>query len=271
MGTLPTHPELLDWLAVEFRESGWNVKHIFKIMLMSATYRQAAIATPEKLFKDRHNHLFSRGPRFRMDAEMVRDHALASSGLLSTKMYGPGVKPYQPGGIWDVVGLPGGNTRRYVQDKGENLYRRTVYTFIKRMAPPPNLEVFNATSREVCTVRRERTNTPLQALVTLNDPQFVEAARVLAQRALAAGTDDEQLLDFIARRVIGRKLNAKEKRFVVADKDVYLKFYKSKPDAAKKLVSVGESKTPEDLDVARLAAWTIICNQVMNLDEALNK
>ena len=271
MGTLPTHPQLLDWLAVEFRESGWDVKHIFKLILMSATYRQAAIATPEKLLKDRHNLLFSRGPRFRMDAEMVRDHALASSGLLSRKMYGPGVKPYQPEGIWDVVGLPGGNTRKYVQDKGDNLYRRTLYTFIKRMAPPPNLEIFNATSREVCTVRRERTNTPLQALVTLNDPQFVEAARVLAQNALSSAKTENEILDFIAQQVLGRPLNEKEKGVMRSDRKQYLAYYQSKPDAAKKLIAVGESKAPEKLDASTLAAWTIICNQVMNLDEALNK
>ncbi len=194
MGAAPSHPDLLDWLAVEFRESGWDVKRFFKLMLMSATYRQAAAVTPEKLEQDRDNVLLSRGPRFRMDAEMLRDYALAASGLLSSKMYGPGVKPYQPENIWDIVGLPSGNTRNYVQDTGENLYRRTLYNFWKRMAPPPSLDAFNAPSREVCTVRRERTNTPLQALVTLNDPQFVEAARRLAENALrASGGDDEKV------------------------------------------------------------------------------
>jgi hypothetical protein len=162
MGALPSHPELLDWLAVEFRDSGWDVKKLFKLMLTSATYRQSAATTPVKLEKDRDNMYLSRGPRYRMDAEMIRDNALAVSGLLSSKMYGPSVKPYQPEDIWEIVGLPGGNTRKYEQSQGEDLYRRTVYSFWKRMAPPPNLEPFNAPSREVCSVRRERTNTPLQ-------------------------------------------------------------------------------------------------------------
>ena len=272
MGASPTHPELLDWLAVEFRENGWDVQQLFKLMLMSATYRQAAVSTADKLEKDRHNLLLSRGPRFRMDAEMVRDHVLAVSGLLSRKMYGPGVKPYQPEGIWDIVGLPGGNTRNYVQDKGENLYRRTLYSFWKRMAPPPNLEAFNATSREVCTVRRERTNTPLQALVSLNDPQFVEAARRLAETALAAhGDNDQRVLDEIVRRVVSRNALDREREIFLADKAEYLTYYQSKPADAKALLGVGESKANDQLDAAQLAAWTIVCNQVMNLDEALNK
>jgi len=271
-GAVPSHPELLDWLAVEFRESGWDVKHVFKLMLMSATYRQAALTTPVKLDKDRDNTLLSRGPRFRMDAEMVRDYALSASGLLSAKMYGPGTRPYQPGGIWDIVGLPGGDTRNYVQDKGENLYRRTIYHFWKRMAPPPNLEAFNAPSREVCTVRRERTNTPLQALVTLNDPQFVEAARHFAQSALtASGGDAEKTLDFIAHRALGRPLSAREKEIINGSKKNLADYYRSKTEDAKALVAVGESPVDNSLDVVELAAWTMICNQILNLDEVLSK
>ena len=272
MGAAPSHPELLDWLAIEFRENGWNVQQLFKLMLMSATYRQSAVVTAEKIEQDRHNRLLSRGPRFRMDAEMVRDHALAASGLLAATMYGPGVKPYQPGGIWDIVGLPGGNTRNYVQDKGENLYRRTLYTFWKRMAPPPNLEAFNATSREVCTVRRERTNTPLQALVTLNDPQFVEAARHLAQQALGkhAG-NDSAILDFIMRRVVSRPAGERERTLLQADKAAYLAYYQAHTDDAQSLVNVGESAVNQQREPAQLAAWTMVCNQVMNFDEALNK
>jgi hypothetical protein len=272
MGAPPSHPELLDWLAVEFRESGWDVKALFKLMLMSATYRQAAVVTPEKLAIDRDNMLLSRGPRFRMDAEMVRDNALAVSGLLSSKMYGPGTRPYQPEGIWDIVGLPGGNTRNYVQDKGENLYRRTIYTFWKRMAPPPSLEAFNASSREVCTVRRERTNTPLQALVTLNDPQYVEAARHLAQQGLmASGGDDAKAIDFIAQRVLSRSMTNRELAIVRSSKQDLLAYYESNPEDAKALITVGESKADKNLDVSELAAWTMVCNQIMNLDEVLNK
>jgi hypothetical protein len=271
MGTVPSHPELLDWLATEFRESGWDVKNFFKLMLMSATYRQAAITTPQKLEKDRSNSLLSRGPRFRMDAEMVRDVALSTSGLLSAKMYGPGVRPYQPEKIWDMVGLPGGDTRDYVQDNGENLYRRALYTFWKRMAPPPNLEAFNAPSREVCTVRRERTNTPLQALVTLNDPQFVEAARRLAERSLKAGGGDEKVIDEIVERVLSRPLSPQERSIILDGKRELLTYYQSNLQDAQAVIGVGESRPDEKLDVSELAAWTMVCNQVMNLDEALTK
>ena len=272
MGATPSHPQLLDWLAVEFRESGWDVKHLFKLMLTSATYRQAATLTEEKIVKDRDNVLLSRGPRFRMDAEMVRDYALAASGLLSKKMYGPGTRPYQPIGIWDVVGLPGGDTRNYVQDQGENLYRRTVYHFWKRMAPPPNLEAFNAPSREYCTVQRERTNTPLQALITLNDPQFVEAARILAQLALTkTNNNDQEMIDFIVRRVLSRTLTDQEREIVESSYQHLLQFYQSHPDDAKSLIAVGESKSDESLDAVTLATWTMVCNQILNLDEVLNK
>ncbi|MEE2990649.1 MAG: DUF1553 domain-containing protein [Planctomycetota bacterium] len=272
MGSLPSHPMLLDWLAIEFRESGWDVKAFFKMMLMSATYRQSAVTSSEKLEKDRDNLLLSRGPRFRMDAEMVRDYALAASGILSRTMYGPGTKPYQPEGIWDVVGLPSGNTRKYVQDTGDNLYRRTLYNFWKRMAPPPSLDAFNAPSREFCTVRRERTNTPLQALVTLNDPQYVEAARFLAENALQQGGDDDSVaLDYIARRVLCRPLRDQEQAIVLASKKKLLDYYQSSLEDARALIAVGASKASEKLDVTELAAWTMVCNQLMNLDEVLNK
>ncbi len=267
MGAAPSHPELLDWLAVEFRESGWDMKKFFKLMLTSAAYRQSAATTPEKLDKDRDNSLLSRGPRFRMDAEMLRDYALAASGLLTAKMGGPSVKPYQPEGIWDVVGLPGGDTRNYVQDKGENLYRRTLYTFWKRMAPPPSMEVFNAPSREVCAVRRERTNTPLQALVTMNDPQFVEAARKLAEKALAT----KEPLTFIAERILCRPLTEKERPLVEASlKDLRAHYSKNAADA-EALLKVGESPVDAKLPKPELAAWTMLTNQIFNLDEVLNK
>lgn len=272
MGIAPSHAELLDWLAVDFRDSGWNVKHFFKQLLMSATYRQAAVATPEKLERDPSNILFSRGPRFRMDGEMVRDYALASSGLLSRKMYGPGVRPYQPSNIWEIVGLPGGDTRNYVQDTGEGLYRRALYTFWKRMAPPPSLEAFNAPSREVCTVRRERTNTPLHALVTLNDPQFVEAARKLAEHAMQVGDGQgPKIIDEIARRVLARLLSARERSIVLHSYTDLLDHYRAQPDDASALLAVGEASCDHSLPPAELAAWTMVCNQIMNLDEALCK
>ena len=242
------------------------------MIVTSSTYRQAATVTPEKRDKDADNRLLSRGPRYRMDAEMVRDYALAVSGLLSPKMGGPGTKPYQPEGIWDVVGLPNGDTRNYVQDTGENLYRRTVYNFWKRMAPSPNMETFNAPAREVSCVRRERTNTPLQALVTMNDPQFVEAARVLAQKAIECGcNDDSKALTFIARHVLCRPLTDKEMGILQASIGDLRKHYTAHAGDADQLLAIGQSPVNAKLSKSELAAWTMACNQVLNLDEVLNK
>ena len=272
MGMPPTHPELLDWLAVEFRDSGWDLKELIKLFVTSRTYRQAAVTTPEKLIKDEDNRFLSRGPRFRMDAEMVRDYALAASGLLSSSTGGPGVRPYQPSDIWNVVGLPGGNTRNYKQDTGEKLYRRTLYSFWKRMAHPPNMEAFNAPSREVCTVRRERTNTPLQALVTMNDPQFVEAARTLAQGALQrAEGADSVALEYVAARALCRPLKPQEIAILKASLADHLTYYKANLADANALLKVGESKADSTLDPRQLAAWTMLCNQILNLDEVLTK
>jgi hypothetical protein len=271
-GELPSHPELLDWLAVEFREKGWDVKQFFKLLVTSATYRQAATVTADKREKDPSNKLLSRGPRFRMDAEMVRDYALAASGLLVRKIGGPSVKPYQPEGVWEAVAMIGSNTRDYKRDAGDRLYRRSLYTFWKRAAPPASLDIFNAPNRETCTVRRERTNTPLQALVTLNDPQYVEAARVLAQTALKEGGDkDEQRIDFVARRLLARSFKPEESAVVQASLTDLLAEFKAKPNEARKLIAVGETKADPALDAGTLAAWTMLANELMNLDEVLNK
>lgn len=276
-GELPSHPELLDWLAVEFRSPqdgspGWDIKRFFKLIVMSNTYRQAAIVTPEKLAKDADNRLLSRGPRYRMDGEMVRDYALAASGILVPKIGGPSVKPYQPDGVWEAVAIIGSNTRDYKRDSGEALYRRSMYTFWKRSAPPASMEIFNAPNRETCTVRRERTDTPLQALVTLNDVQFVEAARFLAQRALkeVEGKDDDQL-DFVAKRLLARPLRADELPIVKQSLADLLTHYQGHIDEAKQLIAVGESKADATIDPARLAAWTMLANELLNLDEVLNK
>jgi len=263
---------LLDWLAVELRESGWDVKKVFKLLVTSAAYRQSAMVTAEKRDKDPFNRLLSRGPRFRMDGEMIRDYALAASGLLVRKIGGPSVKPYQPEGVWEAVAMIGSNTRDYRRDTGENLYRRSMYTFWKRSAPPASMEIFNAPSRETCAVSRERTNTPLQALVTLNDVQFVEAARHLSQLALKEGGDKiESRADFIARRLLARPLRAEELKVVSGVHDELLAFYKAHADDARKLIAVGESKADPALDVATLAVWTMVVNQLFNLDEVLNK
>jgi hypothetical protein len=270
-GELPSNGELLDWLAIEFRESGWDVKRFFKLMVTSAAYRQSAAVTREKLEKDPENRLLSRGPRFRMDAEMVRDYALAASGLLSGKIGGPSVKPYQPPGVWEAVAMIGSNTRDYKQDSGESLYRRSMYTFWKRAAPPASMDVFNAPTREVCTMVRERTNTPLQALVTLNDPQFVEAARHLAQRAIESNESEDRRLDFLAERLLARPLRPEELAIVRGSLAKFEQHYTANADDAAKLVAVGESKSDAKVPAPQLAAWTMMANELMNLDEVLNK
>lgn len=271
-GELPTHPELLDWLAIEFRDKGWDVKKLFKLMVTSATYRQAAVVTPDKKLKDPSNKLLSRGPRFRMDAEMVRDYALAASGLLVKKIGGPSVKPYQPNGVWEAVAMIGSDTRDYKRDMGEALYRRSMYTFWKRSAPPASMEIFNAPNRETCTVRRERTNTPLQALVTLNDIQLVEAARNLAQRTLKeGGTTPTARIDFLAKKLLARPLQPQEQTIIVKSLSGLESFYKSHPKEAGELITEGESKPDMTLPADSLAAWTMLTNQMLNLDEVLNK
>ncbi|MFM7321927.1 MAG: DUF1553 domain-containing protein [Armatimonadota bacterium] len=269
-GELPSHPELLDWLALEFRRD-WDIKRVFKLILTSATYRQAAVTTPEKRRLDPDNTWLSRGPRFRMDAELIRDYALAASGLLVRTLGGPSVKPYQPDGVWEAVAMIGSNTRDYKRDSGENLYRRSMYTFWKRSAPPASMEIFNAPSREVCTVRRERTNTPLQALVTLNDVQFVEAARVLATKALRERVDDHARVDWLARRLIARPLDAKEHVVAGMSLGELQSWYDKHPKEASELVRFGETPVDGGIRPARLAAWTMFVNQMLNLDEVLNK
>ncbi|OWK36148.1 hypothetical protein FRUB_08711 [Fimbriiglobus ruber] len=271
-GDQPTHPELLDWLAVEFREGGWDVKKFFKLIVTSNAYKQSAQVTPEKLEKDPHNRYLSRGARFRMDAEMIRDYALAASGILVEKLGGPSVRPYQPEGVWEAVAMIGSNTRDYRRDTGENLYRRSMYTFWKRAAPPASMEIFNAPNRETCAVRRDRTNTPLQALVTLNDVQFVEAARHLAQLGLTTGGSTfEGRLNVLSKRLLARSLRPEEQAIVKQIHDDLLAHYKAKPAEAQKLVTVGESKPDPKLDVADLAAWTMVANELLNLDEVLCK
>jgi hypothetical protein len=271
-GEPPSHPELLDWLAIEFRDSGWDVKKLFRLMVTSAAYRQSTAATEEKLQKDPDNRLLARGPRYRMDAEMVRDYALAASGLLRPEIGGPSVKPYQPDRIWETVAMDQSNTRFYHRDKGDALYRRSMYTFWKRSAPPPSMDIFNAPTREQCTVRRERTNTPLQALVTMNDPQFVEAARVLAQKALENGgkkLDTE--VDYLSLRLVARPFDAQERKIVAQSYKDYLAYYESQPGDAEKLLHVGDAPADERIPKPRLAAMTMVANELMNLDEVLVK
>ncbi len=270
-GDPPSHLELLDWLAIDFRTHGWDMKRFYKQMLMSATYRQNALATPEKLAKDPENRLLSRGPRFRMDAEMVRDYALATSGLLSHKIGGASVNPYQPEGVWEAVAMIGSNTRFYHQDHGAKLYRRSLYTFIKRSAPPASMDIFNAPTREACTVRRERTNTPLQALVTMNDVQFFEAARNLAEKAYLAAPAIEGRLDYLSEHTLMRPLTTQERSIALKAYRDYSRYYDSHPDDAKKLLQVGEKPEDRGSDPVVSAALTMLTHQFFNLDEVLVK
>ena len=271
-GEPPSHPELLDWLAVEFRESGWDVKALLRTMLSSSAYRQAAVADPAKLEKDPENRLLSRGPRFRMDAETLRDYALAASGILVEKVGGPSVKPYQPDGVWESVAMLGSNTRFYKQDDGDKLYRRSLYTFWKRAAPPASMQIFNAPTREHATVARERTNTPLQALVTMNDTQFMEAARFLAQKAMRKETTGfAGRLDYMTIRLLSRELDENEQRVAKESFEQFRQHYEADEDDADKLLATGQWPLDEELPRPELAAWTMVANQLMNLDEALNK
>ena len=263
---------MLDWLAVEFRESGWDVKRLIALIVTSAAYRQSAAISEEKLRTDPKNILLARGPRFRLDGEVVRDSALAASGLLVAKLGGPPVKPYQPAGVWEGTSMVSSNTRYYKQDAGESLYRRSLYTLWKRSAPPASMDIFDGPTREVCVVRRERTNTPMQALVTMNDPQFVEAARVLAQRAMsAAGGDVDAAIDFMTVRVLARTFNAAERTIVRNAHEDFAAYYRANAPAAAQLLAVGESSADRSLPPEELAALTMVANQIFSLDEALNK
>ena len=268
----PSHPELLDWLAVEFRESGWDVKKLMTLIVTSAAYRQSAVISPDKLRRDPANVLLARGPRFRLDGEVVRDAALAASGLLVAKLGGPPVRPYQPAGVWEVTSMVSSNTRNYYQDTGESLYRRSLYTLWKRQAPPASMDIFDGPTREVCVVRRERTNTPMQALVTMNDPQFVEAARVLAENALrAASADLNGAIDFMTLRILSRTFAPPERAVVTRAYQDFAAHYRADAAAAAKLLDVGESDVDRTLPPAELAAMTMVANQLFSLDEALNK
>jgi len=271
MGAKPSHPKLLEWLAGEFVASGWDYRHMIKLMVTSATYRQSERVTPEKLEKDPQNRLLSRGPRVRLDGEQLRDMALASSGLLVDKVGGPSVKPYQPEGIWSAVAMKESNTKNYQQDNGESLYRRSLYTFWKRTAAPPSMELFNAPSREVFCVRRDRTNTPLQALVLLNDPQFIEASRVLASHAIESNESFDARLDFITGRLLDRSMQPKERQVVKSTLDTMLATYKAKPEEAKKILMAGASKPSGTLDAPELAAWTLVASEILNLDETITR
>jgi hypothetical protein len=271
-GNSPTHPELLDWLAVDFRECGWDVKRMMKTLVMSATYRQSSKVTPELFARDPQNTLLARGPRFRLDAEIIRDQSLFVSGLLVEKIGGKSVKPYQPPGLWEAVSYPTANTAKFVQDKGNALYRRSMYTFWKRTSPPPTLTLLDAPSRESCTPRRSRTDTPTQALALMNDVQFVEAARHFAARVMKdGGKTPQERTDYMFRLATCRQPREKELAVLMKTYEKHLADFKADTEAAKKLLSVGDSPRDESLDAAEQAAWTMVGNLILNLDEVLTK
>lgn len=269
-GAFPSHPELLDWLAADFRETGWDIKRLIKGMMMSATYQQTSSCSTEIYAADPSNRLLARGSRFRLSGESIRDSALMISGLLIDEFGGPGVKPYQPGGLWAEVGL-GGNPK-FVQDHGDKLYRRSLYTYWKRSAPPPSMQIFDAPTREKCTVQRSRTNTPLQALVTLNDVQFVEAARNFAERMITqpANSDSERLRQAF-RWTTSRWPTEQETEVLSQILNDARETYTKQTDEAEKLLGVGESKSNGEIPAAERAAWTLVASTLFNLDETLTR
>ncbi len=270
-GAWPTHPELLDWLAVEFIESGWDIKHMVRLIVTSSTYRQSSEVGPQLRQRDPSNALLARQSRYRFDAEVIRDNALSAAGLLSLKMNGRSAKPYQPAGYWAHLNFP---TRVYEQDTGEDLYRRGVYTYWCRTFLHPSLMAFDAPSREECTVERPRSNTPLQALVLLNDPIFVEAARVFATRIVAeGGASVEQRLQFAYRTALGRDPRPEEQQVLIDLHEQHLADYQQNETTARDLLAVGQSPLiiPDGSNVAELAAWTSLARAILNLHETITR
>jgi hypothetical protein len=269
MGDRPVNQPLLDWLAVDFRDNGWDTKKMIRLMVTSAAYKQSPVITAEKKEKDPDNMLASRGPRFRMEGEVIRDQALAVSGLLNPKIGGPSVKPYQPPGLWEAVTMPGGDTFSYTQDTGDQIYRRSMYTFWKRQSPPPQLDTMGSPTRETCTVRRVRTNTPLQALLIMNDPQYVEAARKMAMDAIHSTNDPSDRLDYFAERLLARPLRDPEKQDLLATEKKLKAKYGTNPEAAAALIKVGQLPPASDIPPQEQATWTMIASIFLNLDESL--
>ena len=266
-GEWPIHPELLDWLATEFVESGWNVKAILKTIVMSATYRQSSKVTPELVEKDPENRLLARGPRFRLPAEVIRDQALALSGLLTEKIGGPSVKPYQPTGLWKEL-----SSISYQRDEGENLYRRSLYTYWKRTVAPPAMTTFDAPDRETCAVRTTRTNTPLQALNLMNDVTYLEASRKLAERMMKeGGMNPRERIDYAFRLATARPVKSHESEILLDTFQQFRDSYLKDPEAAVQFLSEGESEHDKTLDPAELASYTSVASLILNLDETITK
>jgi hypothetical protein len=268
-GEPPTHPELLDWLAVEFMDHGWSMKHIHRLIVTSATYRQSSIVSEKLREVDDQNKLYSRGPRFRMDAEMIRDNALAVSGLLSLKLGGPPVRPYQPPGIWESK--VGGDRVTYDISEGEDRFRRGLYTVIKRTSPYPSFITFDAPNRNACTVKRPRSNTPLQALTLLNDPVYVETAKALAKRVLdeKSSASVSEKIQYAFALCVARAPSAQETETLLRLYNEQLLASKNNIAAAAKLFS--DIQKPKGVDAAEFAAWFSVASALLNLDEMITK
>jgi hypothetical protein len=265
-GEWPSHPDLLDWLATEFVRSGWDTKALLKTIVMSSTYRQASSVSAELQARDPENRLLARGPRLRLGADAIRDTALAASGLLVERLGGPSVKPYQPAGLWSELG-----DKDYERDKGEGLYRRSLYTYWKRTAPPPFAMNFDAAGRESCVVRDSRTNTPLQALNLMNDVTFVEASRVLAQKAMVQTGLPDSRIHWMFRSLITREPNEKEKATLRRSLEWFREHFQARPEAVKKLLQQGDTPVDITLAPAELAAYASVASLILNLDEAITK
>ncbi len=271
-GQLPTHPELLDWLAVQFMDDGWDMRRLVRRIVTSHAYRQSSKASSELTQRDPGNRLYARGPRIRLDAEVIRDQALFVSGLLVPKVGGKGVNPYQPPNIWEPVGFGGSNTRNYKQGKGDQLYRRSLYTFLKRTAPPPFMSTFDAPNREQVCSRRGRSNTPMQALQLMNDIQHVEAARAFAERIIQeGGSTSRDRIRWAWRSLTARWPDSEELSVVQQTLEAHQKRFEANPKAARELVSYGQSKPNETIAPEKLASYTMIANLILNLDEVVSK
>ena len=268
-GELPTHPELLDYLAATFRQSGWDVKAMQKMIVTSATYRQSSKVNPKSGETDPENRLYAHGPSYRMSAEQIRDNALASSGLLTRSVGGKSAYPYQPAGLWEALATR--NEVTYKQQHGDSLYRRSLYTIWKRSSPPPMMLNFDAAERHFCVTKRQKTSTPLQALVVMNDPQFVEASRVLAQQMLKKGKTPDEQIAYAFTALTGRLPDAKEKQVLKELYDEEYSDFRKNPKRAKSILTAGEYPVDKSLDPAQVAAGTIVASTVMNFDEFLIK
>jgi hypothetical protein len=266
-GEPPSHPMLLDWLAREFVESGWDIKALRRLIVTSATYRQTSRLTPTLLNADPANRLLGRGPRFRLPAEMIRDQALYVSGLLVERLGGPSVRPYQPVGLWEEL-----SNDEYQRDHGEKLYRRGLYVFWKRTIPFPAMTLFDAPDRETCTVRNERTNTPLQALTLLNETTFVESARALAERVMCeGGADAAARIMRIFRIVTSRMPSEQEQDVLLRSFHQHLSHYRKHPNDARKLLEVGDWPYDPALEKSELAAYAVVANTLLSLDETITQ